>query len=147
MVLAAIVGRADRGNVDDRKALMANALLNEADRLLDMIRASPGGIARACPIGKTRNIKRAVEVSVGRGRAIIAARRGGRILAACHAVDFVVEHDDGQADISPCRVNGVVAADGGNIATMTSSSGVASVIPVAKAMALPCVVWIVLKSR
>ena len=105
VVLAAIVGRADRGNVDDRKALMANALLNEADRLLDMIRASPGGIARACPIGKTRNIKRAVEVSVGRGRAIIAARRGGRILAACHAVDFVVEHDDGQADISPCRVN------------------------------------------
>ena len=42
--------------------------------------------------------------------------RGGRILAARHAVDIVIDDNRRQVQVAPGRVDEVVAADGGGVA-------------------------------
>ena len=66
--------------------------------------------------GEVGDVEGAVHIAVGRGGGLVAVRRGGRILAAGHAVDVVVEADHGQAEVAARRVDQVVAADGGAVA-------------------------------
>jgi len=116
VVFAPVVGRADARDVDDGEALVADALLDERDRLGHVVGAAARGVGRARAEGEARNVERAVDVAVGRGGAELVARRRGRVLPARHAVDAVVKHDDREADVAPRRVDEVVAADGGHVA-------------------------------
>src|SRR5271155_1140525 len=60
--------------------------------------------------------ERAIHGTEGRGFGLLADFRCGRVLAFGEAVNFIVEHQDFEADVAAQHVNGVVAADGERVA-------------------------------
>ena len=57
-----------------------------------------------------RQVERELEVAEGHGRGLCLQWRGGGVLPTGHPVDEVVYQDHQQVDVSPGRVNEVVAS-------------------------------------
>ena len=93
---------------------MAFWMQSVRSRVCSMVqRATIGGARRP---GQQRQIEGRFRVSDRRGGGFGQMGRGGRHLAAGHAVVQVVDADHGQVHVAPGRMDEVIAADGEQIA-------------------------------
>ena len=94
---------------------MGDAVLYGFDRLLRMVSSPAGCIRCAGTCCQLRDVKLTVNIAVRSGRPAFTGRCGRRILTAGHAVDIVIENNDGQLHVAACRMDQMIPSDRGAV--------------------------------
>lgn len=115
-VLATERRRALDHRLDEREAIVIDALGNHVGHVLDVEGRRARDVRRTGCLCELAGVKGAVDGAVRCRRRLGADWRRRRSLAARHAVDVVVEHDDREVHIAAAAVDEVIAADGRAVA-------------------------------
>ena len=116
LILTAEIRRAGGNRFNNTEALMSYPFRNDVSQKRRVIRCSAGSKGRPRRPCQIENIKGRLNRQIRRGRRPAAFRRERRILTARHTVNAVIEYDQREINIAACRVDKMVAADGGAIA-------------------------------
>ena len=115
-VAATVAGRAGRQHFDKGKPSPEQGFFEGLGEVPRVQNGPPGHIGRSCSIGQEREVERRFRVAHGSGGGICHTGRGGRCLAAGHAVIEIVDANHCQIDVAACGMDKVVAADGEEVA-------------------------------